>query len=876
VTVARRLHRVRRLLADLRRRETRGSAILRIRRRAASAVVRRAHSAPPAPPTLDSESARSARERLEARFAEAAATGQDLASALVATIRAMAATDDWLDWNAAWSLAQGVARWPEGAVAADLAEGLLLHRRGQLERAWTRFERVDDAVLAIHAPVEAVDGALAAGDPAALARARTIGRPRPGLPASAAVDLAGRLAFVGETDAAAALLASLDAGAALDPRHTGARHLLEAALGSSPAIDSADDVSIGVMRFRSPDAARPPGDLGDEIQSLAALGHLARLSDVPFTGDDGLGDLVTSLQARVPSRLRLRGHGSGRRVRLVPIDREASSFDRPPQRTWLLAFGPHLPRLFGLRHDFPYHPDIRPIFVSLHVTDADLLDERSLAYLRAHGPIGCRDWSTVFLLLSAGVDAFFSGCLSTTVDGLFPERAPGRRPTPTGFIDTEEAAASDAGSARLFSHEIETSGGGLIEGLQAADRELGRYRAELGRAVTTRLTAFLALGALGVPAELRTREPGDPQRAGLADLVAGDPRLTAMQDGLRDLLAATFAEIVDGIDEATVHDHWRERTAARVAEARARWDAPIEEPETTANIPELVASVAAASRRFGPSAAGVVADVAISFDQNLRLPAGVLVESLVATASGPVRLWILARGLASAYEEWLGGAFPDVPITFLPCDAIGYGPDGRPRRVPRRITVSTMDRLFLPDLLPDVRRVVYVDVDTLFADDVATLARADLGPHGLAATESNVSESSEWDRAGRRLPADLALELRRTMARRHGFGHRALNAGVLVLDLDRLRRDEFTRTALARIERYGLHDQDVLLAYAGPDRAVLDPRWNAMPRLLDVEDPRLIHWASFPKPWDPPITTAQDRWREHAARLLARVGPPPD
>ena len=39
----------------------------------------------------------------------------------------------------------------------------------------------------------------------------------------------------------------------------------------------------------------------------------------------------------------------------------------------------------------------------------------ALAYLRRHGPVGCRDWNTVFLLLSAGVDAFFTGCMTTTV-----------------------------------------------------------------------------------------------------------------------------------------------------------------------------------------------------------------------------------------------------------------------------------------------------------------------------------------------------------------------------------------------------------------------------------------------------------------------------
>ena len=113
------------------------------------------------------------------------------------------------------------------------------------------------------------------------------------------------------------------------------------------------------------------------------------------------------------------------------------------------------------------------------------------------------------------------------------------------------------------------------------------------------------------------------------------------------------------------------------------------------------------------------------------------------------------------------------------------------------------------------------------------------------------------------------------MAHDHGIDHAALNAGVLVLDLDRMRRDGFTARYLGLVERYGFHDQDTMLAYVGPDRAVIEPRWNAMPALEDVPDPGLIHWAGFGKPWDTGLTYAQDAWRTTAERLRARAGDPP-
>lgn len=66
-----------------------------------------------------------------------------------------------------------------------------------------------------------------------------------------------------------------------------------------------------------------------------------------------------------------------------------------------------------------------------------------------------------------------------------------------------------------------------------------------------------------------------------------------------------------------------------------------------------------------------------------------------------------------------------------------------------------------------------------------------------------------------------------------------------------------------------------MLAYAGSDRAMLEPRWNAMPVLEDVDEPSLINWASFGKPWEPELTYGRDLWQAYAAMLRARAGVPP-
>ncbi len=62
---------------------------------------------------------------------------------------------------------------------------------------------------------------------------------------------------------------------------------------------------------------------------------------------------------------------------------------------------------------------IRPLFVSFHLNSSaisSLLNENALSYLKKYEPIGCRDYYTADTLRSKGVDAYFSGCLTLTLD----------------------------------------------------------------------------------------------------------------------------------------------------------------------------------------------------------------------------------------------------------------------------------------------------------------------------------------------------------------------------------------------------------------------------------------------------------------------------
>lgn len=70
-------------------------------------------------------------------------------------------------------------------------------------------------------------------------------------------------------------------------------------------------------------------------------------------------------------------------------------------------------------HNWVPSDDILPIFVSFHMNNTAapaMLSDKGIAYLKKHEPIGCRDQFTADILKEKGIDAYFTGCLTLTLD----------------------------------------------------------------------------------------------------------------------------------------------------------------------------------------------------------------------------------------------------------------------------------------------------------------------------------------------------------------------------------------------------------------------------------------------------------------------------
>lgn len=150
--------------------------------------------------------------------------------------------------------------------------------------------------------------------------------------------------------------------------------------------------------------------------------------------------------------------------------------------------------------EWPPHPALVPIFLGFHIRlfqSPSLLSEKSLAYFRAHQPIGCRDRHTAELLGAHDVETFVSHCLSLSL----PRRLPSKAQTEIFVVSRDERLAA-ALSATLgpFTSILHYSGDTDFErNMQRARQLLQMYRDRARLLVTSLLHCALPALAMGIP-----------------------------------------------------------------------------------------------------------------------------------------------------------------------------------------------------------------------------------------------------------------------------------------------------------------------------------------------------------------------------------------
>jgi lipopolysaccharide biosynthesis glycosyltransferase len=217
---------------------------------------------------------------------------------------------------------------------------------------------------------------------------------------------------------------------------------------------------------------------------------------------------------------------------------------------------------------------------------------------------------------------------------------------------------------------------------------------------------------------------------------------------------------------------------------------------------------------------------------------------------------VLTRRLSAENRERILRSLPDgrVEVSW-----IDVPPDRMPDVTGRIrgfdwITVEAYDRLLLPEFLPDLDKVIYLDSDLVVCRDPGRLWDLDTGDALLLA-------APEID------PDCRYVSSKKGIARYEELGLRedldVFNSGVMVLDLAAWRECHLTRQLFDYLEAThgegGWHDQDALNAMVAGRWGRLEPRWNVTMHLFRKRgsrrepeinaNPFVIHFNSSVKPW---------------------------
>ena len=585
---------------------------------------------------------------------------------------------------------------------------------------------------------------------------------------------------------------------------------------------------------------------GDMIQTLAMLGAVVS-AGLPLR--HGCGE-ARQLAGRLRDACRQsRPMLDGEPITLAFLPRDDARQGEVPAG-WLVAGGWFMHRRFG-RFEFPFHPAIEPLFVSFHIDDPALLTPEAIDYLKAKAPIGCRDWFTTGLLRAHGIDAFFSGCLTSTLGQYYPRpEGPRLMRYYADYVRRWQRLPHALWPVAHNDDRLLTASPG--QGLRIADRLLRRY-ARARRVDTRLLHAHLPCRAIGTESRFKPRYKGDRRFDGLVGI--DDESFARMGTTLADRLREILRLVAGGADPATVRHAWARLWSAERAEAAARFDPARAAPQEV-DVDGLVAGVV---RRDFNTEAPEATHVAFAFDDRLQPYVANTLASLVRHAAGPLTLHLLTRGVGQDGIAELASRFPMAAIRHYDLGAVDHGKV----KTYRHVSISTMDRLLLP-ALADCARLVYLDIDILVRADIAELARIDLGGHAIAARPGygHPRAIATIATATHRRPPEVASGMWTYLFSRAEPDFAFFNAGVLVMDIQRLRRENAAGRALALVRAWGIDDQIALNCLMAGDFAAMPDAWNMYSGKDLMDDPKLVHFVGPLKPWSDGIGSRYvEAWR---------------
>lgn len=163
-------------------------------------------------------------------------------------------------------------------------------------------------------------------------------------------------------------------------------------------------------------------------------------------------------------------------------------------------------------------------------------------------------------------------------------------------------------------------------------------------------------------------------------------------------------------------------------------------------------------------------------------------------------------------------------------------------------TIETYFRYLIPELLPQLDRVLYLDVDIIVQGDISELFKIDLKDYYVAGVIDTFIESQHY-KATINYPESAPY----------------INAGVLLLNLKKIRSDNIYNTLIDNTiklqDSIKFQDQDIINLTFSPSIKPIDKKYNYTSHLFLnnekflTESAIIVHYTGVFKPWTTKITS---------------------
>lgn len=185
------------------------------------------------------------------------------------------------------------------------------------------------------------------------------------------------------------------------------------------------------------------------------------------------------------------------------------------------------------------------------------------------------------------------------------------------------------------------------------------------------------------------------------------------------------------------------------------------------------------------------------------------------------------------------------------------------------ITSETYYRFFIPDIFPNYKKVIYIDADVIVNKDISLLYGENIDDY-YAGVIHDVIIESQLNKFGCKIQQypDTTIQEYYLNKLKGDESLKYFNAGVLLLNLDKIRNDNVTDRLWEFSKNESpleYQDQDVLNAVIGRNVKYLEYEWNVLKpkkfytknkkkelrkKLIDTyNNPAIFHFVGSDKPW---------------------------